>query len=133
MEVLGRSCHLDPPCLNSGTAIGSPFPVLPFHHPHNMGTADDIDNVKDMPQLEAPPPFAQSSKSYEMEKRSSDGLADELLPQSDDNAVAGPSEPPPEFAPYEPSISVKDVGDIISHDHHLNEDGEHLTLSPHPT
>lgn len=95
-----------------------------------MGATDDSDNIKSFPEPEAPPPFGQSSKSYEMEKRDSDGSAGEPPPALDDNAIAGPSEPPPEFAPYEPSISIKDMGDIISHDHHLNEDGEHLTPLP---
>ncbi|KAF9535449.1 hypothetical protein CPB83DRAFT_779432 [Crepidotus variabilis] len=34
--------------------------------------------------------------------------------------------PPPAFAPYEAEFFETDDGDIISHDHHLNEDGEAL-------
>ncbi|KAH9486958.1 hypothetical protein JR316_0001024 [Psilocybe cubensis] len=34
--------------------------------------------------------------------------------------------PPPPFAPYEPEFFVKSDGEVISHDHHLNEDGEAL-------
>jgi len=34
-----------------------------------------------------------------------------------------PSEPPPPFTPYEAEFFESSDGDIISHDHHLNEDG----------
>lgn len=34
-----------------------------------------------------------------------------------------PDETPPVFTPYEAEFFESDDGDIISHDHHLNEDG----------
>ncbi|OCH96130.1 hypothetical protein OBBRIDRAFT_787580 [Obba rivulosa] len=38
----------------------------------------------------------------------------------------GGEEPPPDFTPYEAEYSETSNGDIISHDPHLNEDGEAL-------
>ncbi|CAL1695718.1 unnamed protein product [Somion occarium] len=38
----------------------------------------------------------------------------------------GGEDPPPDFAPYEAEYFVTSIGDIISHDEHLNEDGEAL-------
>lgn len=37
-----------------------------------------------------------------------------------------PQEPPPAFAPYEAEFFETEDGDIISHDHHLNEDGKQI-------
>lgn len=39
------------------------------------------------------------------------------------------SEPPPAFAPYQPEFYYNSHGDLISHDHHLNQDGKALTSS----
>ncbi|KAF8560332.1 hypothetical protein OG21DRAFT_1502637 [Imleria badia] len=56
----------------------------------------------------APPPFEQSA---------GDPLVHETY-------TAPGGEDPPEFAPYDASYFISRAGDLISHDPHLNEDGE---------
>ncbi|KDQ07455.1 hypothetical protein BOTBODRAFT_119987 [Botryobasidium botryosum FD-172 SS1] len=41
-------------------------------------------------------------------------------------ALAEPSDPPPAFSTYEPEYDTQSNGDIVSHDPHLNQDGEAL-------
>ncbi|KAG5647959.1 hypothetical protein DXG03_006993 [Asterophora parasitica] len=51
------------------------------------------------------------------------------FPEPSPHAVVDFSVPegrPPSFAPYEAEFFRSSDGDIISHDHHLNEDGDHL-------
>ncbi|KDR84963.1 hypothetical protein GALMADRAFT_304991 [Galerina marginata CBS 339.88] len=55
-----------------------------------------------------------------------DALEDSSRHISIDFKPAEPAEAPPPFAPYEPEFQLSSHGDIISHDHHLNEDGEAL-------
>ncbi|KZP31382.1 hypothetical protein FIBSPDRAFT_849875 [Athelia psychrophila] len=57
-----------------------------------------------------------------------DQSADDALVE-DHSAVAGPSTPsdaPPSFAPYEADYFTSGDGTVISHDPHLNKDGEAL-------
>ncbi|KAG9043920.1 hypothetical protein FS837_008980 [Tulasnella sp. UAMH 9824] len=55
---------------------------------------------------------------------------DEIRPVGQDDSLAGPSgyppEPPPEFSHYQAEKQEDDDGNIFSHDHHLNTDGEAL-------
>ncbi|KIO16163.1 hypothetical protein M407DRAFT_233386 [Tulasnella calospora MUT 4182] len=53
---------------------------------------------------------------------------DEIRPVGQDDFAAGPSgyppEPPPEFSHYDAEKDEDDDGNVFSHDHHLNTDGE---------
>ncbi|CAA7265824.1 unnamed protein product [Cyclocybe aegerita] len=57
---------------------------------------------------------------------------DSKVPDTENAAAPQPQQqqvpdgPPPPFAPYEPEFFLSSHGDVISHDHHLNEDGEAL-------
>ncbi|KAG9043922.1 hypothetical protein FS837_008982 [Tulasnella sp. UAMH 9824] len=55
---------------------------------------------------------------------------DELRPVQWDDPLPGPSghppEPPPDFSLYEAETKEDDDGNVFSHDHHLNTDGEAL-------
>lgn len=65
----------------------------------------------------APPSFAESTGAL-APSYSQFGTPDVFIPQ-------GGEEPPPEFTPYEAEYFVSGSdGDIVSHDRHLNEDGE---------
>lgn len=67
----------------------------------------------------APPSFAESTGAL-APSYSQFGTPDVFIPQ-------GGEEPPPEFTPYEAEYFVSGSdGDIVSHDRHLNEDGEAL-------
>lgn len=46
--------------------------------------------------------------------------------KEDEQAMPLSSEPPPPpFTPYQPEFYYNSHGDLISHDHHLNEDGKY--------
>ena len=60
----------------------------------------------------APPPFEQSAEDPV------------VLHYSQHETYTAPGgEAPPEFAPYDASYFISGTGNVISHDHHLNEDG----------
>lgn len=42
----------------------------------------------------------------------------------EDENDSSSSDPPPPFAPYKPEFYYNSHGDLISHDHHLNQDGK---------
>jgi len=68
----------------------------------------------------SPPSFEESTGIHAPSYSSQFGSSDLFIPQ-------GGEEPPPEFTPYEAEFFVSgDSGDIVSHDRHLNQDGEAL-------
>ncbi|CAG7850827.1 SubName: Full=Uncharacterized protein {ECO:0000313/EMBL:CCA71762.1} [Serendipita indica DSM 11827] len=66
---------------------------------------------------ELPPPFESNPRQRP--------VVIDLL-QDEDNWVQSGGEQPPEFTPYEAQHWVNSDGNVISHDPHLNEDGEAL-------
>ena len=51
------------------------------------------------------------------------------FPEADVYVPPGGEEPPPDFTPYEAEFFVSgSAGDIVSHDPHLNADGEHVAV-----
>lgn len=69
----------------------------------------------------APPPFEQSARDPV------------VLHFSEHETYTAPGgEDPPEFAPYDASYFISETGNVISHDPHLNEDGQ-SKLSSFPT
>lgn len=59
----------------------------------------------------------------EVEHASSSGEARPLIEFTETIPGRGGEEPPPEFTPYEAEFTRDGNGDIISHDAHLNTDG----------
>lgn len=64
------------------------------------------------------------------------GKQPELKPPLDTSShvVIDINESPPAFGPYQAEYFQSDDGDIVSHDHHLNEDGDYLSsLQSYPS
>ncbi|KAG8900386.1 hypothetical protein FRB99_006094 [Tulasnella sp. 403] len=73
------------------------------------------------------PAYDGPSDKYEGDPGVSDKKkVDTAEPDAGDIAVQVPSEPPPEFTHYKPEVEIDNDGNLFSHDHHLNEDGEAL-------
>lgn len=65
---------------------------------------------------EPPPPFQDTERHGAIDIDSND----------ETYAPEGGEEPPPDFTPYEAEFMVSGTGNIVSHDPHLNQDGEAL-------
>ncbi|KAL0951230.1 hypothetical protein HGRIS_007951 [Hohenbuehelia grisea] len=78
----------------------------------------DEQKVDDKPAI--PPP--ESPKDLAEPKQLTSDKPSDPSP----HVVLDIQDAPPEFSHYQPEISENDDGDIISHDHHLNQDGEAL-------
>ncbi|KAH8100670.1 hypothetical protein BXZ70DRAFT_1008159 [Cristinia sonorae] len=69
--------------------------------------------------IEPPPPFAENTSA-------ADKALNAELASSDVFVPLGGEEPPPEFTPYEAEYFYTGNQDVVSHDKHLNDDGEAL-------
>ncbi|KAJ1306369.1 hypothetical protein OPQ81_007375 [Rhizoctonia solani] len=101
--------HLDP------TTEGSPSLST-----HSMAIIDDPDKKDRAAYLESGPSDERSRLLGEGPSSSTQVL--EIVPGYEELE----RDPPPEFYPYRAEYEITSSGDIFSHDHHLNEDGEAL-------
>lgn len=93
--------------------IGDPTQSFATPHPGPSTSSGGTHNVP----LEPPPTFAESA---------ADKALNAELASSEVFVPLGGEEPPPEFTPYEAEFFLAGAQDVVSHDKHLNEDGERL-------
>ncbi|KDN43384.1 hypothetical protein RSAG8_06168, partial [Rhizoctonia solani AG-8 WAC10335] len=99
--------HLDPATEGSPTLSTHPMTVI------------------DDPDKKDPKAYLESDPSDEMSRLLGEGTSSaalELVPGYEELET----DLPPEFHPYQAEYEITSNGDIYSHDHHLNEDGEAL-------
>ncbi|KAF8846352.1 hypothetical protein BDN67DRAFT_961073 [Paxillus ammoniavirescens] len=92
--------------------IIQPEQSQPKQYKHRVGAQEEASGSLNFSSNSAPPAFEESSR-------------DRVLLQDETYAPPG-GEEPPAFTPYNASYFTSGVGDVISHDPHLNEDGEAL-------
>lgn len=99
----------------------------------------DLENSQNLPKeaefvgetKEENPPIPYEAEPSTSKKSPKDEVDSKLGVEAEHVEI--PFEDPPEFSQYEAEFTVSDSGNILSHDHHLNEDGMqicvvHLTL-----